>query len=445
MAGDQGMSPREVVSRLAAPGLGRRARWSAVRRRRLAAGAVVGTLALAGALAGFVQGGGSPNPKGGSGTVVPSSRLTGGRAPAEPSVRTTLGDVTFPGRLALPLPKTGEGAVYVPGLGFVGSTPNERPVPMASVTKVMTAYIILRDHPLSGSEGGPVFTMTKQDNLDYITASENDESNVFVKAGERIDERQLLEALLLPSADNAADYLARWDAGSLVAFATKMNAEARALGLTGTHYADASGFNPRSVSTARDQAVVAALAMENPVFRSIVDNTSLPLPTGRVWNYNPAVGVDGIVGVKSGFIQASQACLVTAAWRTVAGHRFLVVSSVLDQPLGLGYAAQVDEALTVSASAALVSRTVLAAGSVVGRAVARSGASSPVSVSGGAVSVVGWPGLVLHPAVVPVPARASRLPAGATVALLELGRPGEAPATAVPLVLDRPLAAGRSR
>jgi D-alanyl-D-alanine carboxypeptidase (penicillin-binding protein 5/6) len=255
----------------------------------------------------------------------------------------------------------------------------------------------------------------------------------------RIDERQLLEALLIPSADNAADYLARWDAGSIVAFAAKMNAEARALGLTGTHYADASGFNSRSVSTPRDQAVVAALAMRNPVFRAIVDNSSLVLPTGRVWNYNPAVGVDGIVGVKSGFTQAAQACLVTAAWRTVGGHRLLVIAATLGQPLGLGYAAQVDEALTQAASAALVSRTVVAAGAVVGKAVAGSGGSASLRLSGDPLALAGWPGLVVRPVVVPVRLHGSSLPAGATVALLEFACPGGAVEASTELVLDRAL------
>ena len=69
-----------------------------------------------------------------------------------------------------------------------------------------------------------------------------------------LTEHQLLEALLVPSADNIADYLATWDAGSIAGFVAKMNATARQLHLRSTHYADASGVNPSSRSTAADQA-----------------------------------------------------------------------------------------------------------------------------------------------------------------------------------------------
>jgi D-alanyl-D-alanine carboxypeptidase (penicillin-binding protein 5/6) len=333
----------------------------------------------------------------------------------------------FPGKpVALPLPPRGEGAVAVAGVGLVGYTANERSVPIASVTKIMTAYLVLQNHPLVGKGSGPIFVMTAKDHEAWIRASEADESNIEVLAGERLDERQLLQALMIPSADNIADYLASWDAGSLPAFVAKMNAEALSLGLTGTHYADASGVNPGSRSTAVDMATLASIAMQNPEFRSIVDEQSIRLPvSGEIWNvYNPAIGVDGIIGVKSGFTIAAQVNLVTAAWRTVAGHRELVVSAAIDQPLSMYGAADEDEAMLTAASHELGTATVVARQAKVGEAVAPWNHSRVPVRAGSRAVVVGWPGLPLAAAV--VAAKPSELtsrrgwPAGSTIGTFEI-------------------------
>jgi D-alanyl-D-alanine carboxypeptidase (penicillin-binding protein 5/6) len=294
--------------------------------------------------------------------------------------------------------------VAVAGVGLMGYTRNERSVPIASVTKIMTAYLVLKDHPLVGDGGGPVFVMTPKDHAAWIDASEAGDSNIEVLAGERLDERQLLQALMIPSADNIADYLANWDAGSVPAFVAKMNAAAQMLGLTGTHYADPSGVNPGSRSTAVDMATLASLAMENPEFRSIVDEQAIRLPvSGEIWNsYNPALGVDGIIGVKSGYTLAAQVNLVTAAWRTIGGHPEIVVSAAINQPTNLYGAADEDEAMLIAATGELRTATLVAPLTKVGEAVAAWNHSRiPVRVARPAV-VVGWPGLTLSPAVVAV-------------------------------------------
>jgi D-alanyl-D-alanine carboxypeptidase (penicillin-binding protein 5/6) len=349
-----------------------------------------------------------------------------------PSLRSTLSaQIHFGGKpAALPLPKVGEGAVYVAGVGVVGATARERSVPIASLTKIMTAYLVLKDHPLKLNQQGPEFVMTKADHEAWVVASESGDSQLEVAAGEHLSERQLLQALMIPSADNIADYLAKWDSGSIAAFVTKMNATAAELGLSKTHYADASGVNPGSRSTALDQARLAGMAMQNPVFVSIVDELHIRLPvTGEIWNaYNPAVGVDGIIGVKSGFTLAASVCLVTAAWRVVGKHRLLVISAVVGQPTDMFGAADEDEALLDAATAEFVTRTVLASGTEVGQALV-DWTHSPTAVRIGPnpVTVAGWPGLTLKEAVVPLGSarlwRAHGLSAGSTVASLELASP----------------------
>jgi len=299
----------------------------------------------------------------------------------------------FPGTPApLPVPSAGQSAVYVQGIGLLGASPDQQSAPMASLTKVMTAVIVLDDHPL-GHGSGPTFTMTAADHAAWVQDVENGDSSLEVVAGERLTERQLLEGLMIPSACNIADYLARWDAGSIAAFVRKMNAMAVALGLKHTHYADASGLSPYSRSTAIDQAALGAYAMAVPGMVSIVDHETIKFPTGLVGGYNPALGEDGVIGLKSGFTDAAQICLVTAAWRTVGGHRVLVVSAALGQPSSLEWAAVIDEQLLDAATSDLRLLPLLRAYQPVARVVAGWSRVRPVAVVTVPVTAVGWAGL----------------------------------------------------
>jgi D-alanyl-D-alanine carboxypeptidase (penicillin-binding protein 5/6) len=263
-------------------------------------------------------------------------------------------ETKIPGALSpLPFPAVGESAVLVRGVGLLGATADEASVPIASVTKVMTATIVLRDHPI-GSGSGPIFTMTEADHEAWIQAVANGDSTLEVVPGERLSERQLLEALMMPSADNIADYLARWDAGSVAAFVRKMNATAARLGLRQTHYADASGVNPGSRSNAIDQAILAAYAMSVPGMVSVEDHPGWSFPVeGAAPNYNPVIGQDGVIGLKSGFTDAAQICLVTAARRRVGQRVVLVISVTLGQPSSLAAAGDIDLQLLDAATADL--------------------------------------------------------------------------------------------
>ena len=120
--------------------------------------------------------------------------------------------------------------------------------------------------------------MTQTDVDDYDNDTVDDEANAQVTLGEVLTERQLLGGLLVHSANNYADTLARWDAGSIPAFVAKMNATAARLGMDHTHYADPSGFNPASESTAGDILKVAAPDMDDPDFASIVKCPPSPCP-----------------------------------------------------------------------------------------------------------------------------------------------------------------------
>jgi serine-type D-Ala-D-Ala carboxypeptidase (penicillin-binding protein 5/6) len=206
-------------------------------------------------------------------------------------------------------------------------------VPIASVAKVMTAYVILLDHPLGAGEPGPAIVVQPGEAAAYPAQVRNGDSLVRVSAGERLTERQALEALLLPSADNMAWILARWDAGSQAAFTAKMNATARGLGMTATHYTDPSGLSASTTSTAADQVRLGAAAMSEPALAHIVALRSAVIPVaGVVRNYNTLLGQDGITGLKTGSDTAAGGCILLAAWQRVRGHASLIVAATFGQP-----------------------------------------------------------------------------------------------------------------
>jgi serine-type D-Ala-D-Ala carboxypeptidase (penicillin-binding protein 5/6) len=234
---------------------------------------------------------------------------------------------------AISWPADGVSAADISGYGVVAGPGATRPVPIASVAKVMTAYVILHDHPLPANGSGPDITVEPPEAAAYPSQVRDGDSLVPVVAGERLTERQALEALLLPSADNVAWILARWDAGSQAAFAARMNATARRLGMTGTSYTDPSGLDPSTTSTAADQVRLGMAAMRVPVLAAIAAESTAVVPVaGVVRNYNTLLGQDGIAGLKTGSTQAAGGCVLVAAWHKASGHTTLIVAATFGQP-----------------------------------------------------------------------------------------------------------------
>jgi D-alanyl-D-alanine carboxypeptidase (penicillin-binding protein 5/6) len=230
-------------------------------------------------------------------------------------------------------PAYGQAAFVQTGRSKVHVGPNQHPAAIASVAKVMTAYLVLRDHPLRLGQDGPTITLTDADVADTDRRRGQEESVVSIAAGEQLTELQALQALLLPSANNIAVVLARWDAGSVDRFVTRMNATARSLGMTSTRYTDPSGYDDATVSTAADQVRVVERAMRLSVFASIVATPSVTLPVaGTVHNTDTLLGHDGFVGVKTGSDHAAGGCFAFRAIRWVDGRRTTITGVVLGQP-----------------------------------------------------------------------------------------------------------------
>jgi serine-type D-Ala-D-Ala carboxypeptidase (penicillin-binding protein 5/6) len=229
-------------------------------------------------------------------------------------------------------PEYGQAAVRI-GQSQIQAGPNQRAAPIASVAKVMTAYLVLRDRPLGVGEDGPTITLTDADVADTDRRGRQRESVVPIVAGEQLTERQALQALLLPSANNIAAVLARWDSGSAARFVAQMNVIARSLGMTRTRYTDPSGYDDATVSTAADQLRIVDRAMRVPVFASVVATTSATLPVaGTVYNINALLGRNGFVGVKTGSDRAAGGCFAFRAIRLVHGKRTTITGVVLGQP-----------------------------------------------------------------------------------------------------------------
>ncbi len=229
-------------------------------------------------------------------------------------------------------PAQGQAAVQM-GQSPVQAGPNQHAAPIASVAKVMTAYLVLRDHPLQPGEDGPTITLTDADVADTDRRRGHEESVVPISAGEQLTERQALEALLLPSANNIAAVLARWEAGSAERFVARMNATARSLRMTHTRYTDPSGYDDATVSTAADQVRLVDRAMRLRVFATIVATPSATLPVaGTVHNTNTLLGRNGFVGVKTGSTAAAGGCFAFRAIRWIDGKRTTITGVVLGQP-----------------------------------------------------------------------------------------------------------------
>jgi serine-type D-Ala-D-Ala carboxypeptidase (penicillin-binding protein 5/6) len=229
-------------------------------------------------------------------------------------------------------PTDGQAAVQM-GQSRIQAGPNQHAAAIASVAKVMTAYVVLRDHPLRPGQEGPTIALTGADVADTDRRRDRGESVVSIAPGEQLTERQALQALLLPSANNIAAVLARWDSGSVERFVARMNATARSLGMTHTHYTDPSGYEDATVSTAADQVRIVDRAMRLPVFASIVATPSATLPVaGTVHNTNTLLGHNGFVGVKTGSDAAAGGCFAFRAIRWIDGNRTTITGVVLGQP-----------------------------------------------------------------------------------------------------------------
>jgi D-alanyl-D-alanine carboxypeptidase (penicillin-binding protein 5/6) len=227
-------------------------------------------------------------------------------------------------------PSQGESAVGIVGTNILQSIGDSTPKPTASTAKLITALMVLKAKPLSVSDTGPTVTLTQADVNIYNAYLAEDGSVVQVQAGEQITEYQMLEAMLLPSANNIADSLAIWAYGSLSAYSTAANAYVKSLGLSATTIGpDASGYLPATVSDAHDLVKIGEVVMQNPVLAGIVDQSSasgIPV-VGNINNVDSLLGSNNIVGVKTGNSDQAGGVFVGAVKFNLNGSTKVIVTA----------------------------------------------------------------------------------------------------------------------
>ena len=205
----------------------------------------------------------------------------------------------------------------VSGRVLYEKNPDERSL-IASTTKIMTALIICEQCNV----------------LDRMRIPKEavgiEGSSMYLREGEVLTLQELLYGLMLSSGNDAAVALAIYCGGTVEGFAELMNDKARNLGLHNTHFANPNGLDsPGHYSTARDLAVLAAYAMENPIFRKTVSTKSLRMGQRCLINHNKLLWrVEGADGVKTGYTRAAGRILVSSATRN--GRRILAVT--IDDP-----------------------------------------------------------------------------------------------------------------
>ncbi|MFD9188510.1 D-alanyl-D-alanine carboxypeptidase [Streptomyces phaeochromogenes] len=298
-------------------------------------------------------------------------------------------------KVSLPWPGEGQGWMDVNGIGTVDKFGEQKPVAIGSVAKAMTAYVILKEHPLKPGEDGAKIPVDAKAETEGGYDAQNESTLNTVKEGDVLTEKDALAAIMIPSANNIARLLARWDTGgSEEEFVEKMNAAAKDLGMTNTTYTDPSGLKETTVSTAEDQV---KLGNQLVRIQALVDITKLPTwvdPSGKKWdNYNRLVPYNNAIGIKTGSTTKAGGNLLFAATQEVGGENVIVVGAVLGQhqPPIIDTVNAVSKEAMIAAQEALTSRKILKKGDVVGYVDDGLGGRTAV-VATKDVSAVGWAG-----------------------------------------------------
>ncbi|WP_415924343.1 D-alanyl-D-alanine carboxypeptidase [Streptomyces sp. AK08-02] len=364
--------------------------------------------------------------------------------PAPELTLTAKDSYTFDGTAAaLPWPTDGQGWMDVNGIGTMGKFGEQKPVAIGSVAKAMTAYLVLKDHPLKVGEEGPKIRIdaTAEKEGGYDKDGKGESTLNTVKTGDTLTLKQALSAVMIPSANNIARLLARWDDGTEAAFIKKMNDTAKELGMKNTTYTDASGLKETTVSTAEDQVKLGNKLVRMPALMDITRQPFWYDPTGKKWrNYNEVIPANGGIGIKTGTTSAAGGNLLFAATKEVGGETAIVVGAILGQHTApiIDTVNNVSRTAMIAAREALLSSKILKKGDVVGYVDDGLGGQTPVVLSKD-VTAIGWAGRKVELSF----AAADDLPhsakAGTAVGTLTVGD-GAGGAVKVPVQLQKDLA-----
>jgi D-alanyl-D-alanine carboxypeptidase (penicillin-binding protein 5/6) len=211
-------------------------------------------------------------------------------------------------------PSFGSAAIGAVGIdGVLAKHGSQSPRQIASITKVVTALVVLEAKPLQGDDQGPTITFG-QDDVDILNEVIADNgSSEPVQAGWKVSERAALETMLIPSANNYAESLAVWSYGSVPKFLVAARAFLKANDLDHTTLVDTNGLSASDTSTPSDLVELGKVAMADPVIAAIVKKSTAVEPNvGELENTNKLLGTHGIDGLKTGTYPTGANLLFTA-------------------------------------------------------------------------------------------------------------------------------------
>lgn len=245
----------------------------------------------------------------------------------------TIAPFTAPVETAPQLAFPGYGASAIGAVGFSGPLATAGatdPLPIASITKIITALVVVDAKPLGVGEPGPDITFTSADVGFYNAALAQNGSVKTVRSGLVLTQRQVMELTLIASANNYAMSLATWAFGSEAAYVEAARAWLAVQGFTSTTIVDATGLSAANSSTATELVAIAKLAIADPVLAEITSTKTADEPgIGAIKNTNTLLGKDGVDGIKTGTLDEAGACLLFSADYPVGGSTVTVVGVVL--------------------------------------------------------------------------------------------------------------------
>lgn len=299
-------------------------------------------------------------------------------------------------------PQDGTAAVGAIGYGLLERSSNDaEAVPIASIAKLFTALAVMQQKPFEAGQDGELITFGPQDEQFYVETVAEGGSSYPINNGSQLTQYEALQALLVASANNVADSLAAWAFGSEQEYLEYVNTMVTDMGLTNTVITDASGMSPGSVSTVDDLMVVSEAVLEDPVLSTIVrqSQTVIEPTVGPIFNTNPLLGEQYVIGLKTGTTDEAGANLIFAA-------DFPLTEELSERIIGITLGLP-DRAANTSASTAILATAyenfgfieVVPEGQVVG-AYEAPWSDVPVEVvSNGGMTIAGWTGSPYRPEV----------------------------------------------
>ena len=312
------------------------------------------------------------------------------------NAKATLSSVKTAEAVDLPWPVYGQGALGARGYGVLTAHGEQKPVPIASITKIVTALAVLKEKPLAKGEKGPNITINSDDVAIYNEFVSQGGSVTPITRGSQISEYDGLQSMLIPSSNNMAATVAKWAFGSVDNYVKYANQMLSDMGFKQTHVDEASGFSTKSVSTATELIKLGEIALANEVIAEIVKKDTVNLPfAGAVNNINWLLGTEGVIGIKTGNTDEAGGCLLFAAQKTIFGQPITLIGAILGAPSRYEAIADSRDVLR-DVEKSFEKVTIIKKGQVLGNYVTLWGAKSEL-IASDELTIVIWKGASIEP------------------------------------------------